>query len=325
MSEEKLFFGAVKSNSAFAEAVDGDSRPYNEKMAKFRAALEPHYDHSGFKEDYFNHLNLRLIQEILQEEFTSGVYSADRKDIELPVFIPENVLFLTEQGFDSLDLPNTNAVNFRGINLTCINVDRTRRLIESNDELSPSAVFARLLFHELAHSTAAGSIEKTEAKSVLVSGTKQIDRESGNIKFNFLEEAIINARARLLAANYISRTDTLGEENPDVISLRDFYIAGGSDPEDMMGPLLIKYIAKRIAKEKDVPEDVVIKSFFHASLNGLNLANSTIVRDIDEIFGAGFAKALESFDGGDALNFFFSQGAFDDERFMALMHKHYDF
>ena len=311
-------------------AAEGDAAVVlNRQKGEIFSRVEPFTASAAERSKYIEHIDFALIQQILLAEFKAGVHYGSRGEKIPPMPTKEDILFLNRQGFMELGAPlDTPMALMPRTNLTLVNVDLLEREITDNANFKPETIFLHILFHELNHSIASTGVKRAADSTILQTGIEQREAlaEGVTVNYSFINEAINDVRARQMTARYL-RSVLPVKDLPEADKVEDVYIRMGDGFSHVLGPFVLKVMARMIAEYTGVPSDDVWKSFWHMNLNGLLLFKPEVSEalDLDKVFGPGFTEVLKKFDIEEAMTLLIAYGDYNsDQRFISLVKESMD-
>ena len=300
-------------------------------MAKSReellSKLAP-YRNRLVEQQVLKDIDFGLVRTILTEEFKSGV-TLESRGTRLPqIPTQEDILFVTPEGLQVIGAPTNIDMTYQpATGLIIVNVKNIASAMLNSRSLSPRSRFLEILFHEFNHVLSSQSSRKENPGEIIQVGVQELLVSGDNIigtRFEFINEAMNNLRGRQLAARYLRSSPLDQRSRKDAEVLDDLYLNTDADPVRVLGAVVLKVMAERIAAHTGMEMDTVWKSFWHAGLNGLQLSSKDVRQslNLDEIFGPEFTKSLTNFSPQDAIQFLVKEGVVErDPKFRELLHR----
>lgn len=292
---------------------------FREHRAEILEKLAPHIAEPGTADTVLNDIDFPLLNRILADEFEAGVGVGERADRLPPIPGKEDIVFTDAEGFNAIGAPENSTMTYMPTTgLILVNMSSLAGAMMSG-RLSPRSIFLEILFHEMNHVISAHSYDETESEGTMQVGVEEMVTGAPSKavveRFGFMNEAINETRARQLAAKYLRANPLDAQSQADADRLEDIYFAISENSVMMLGPIVLKTMAEKIAVHAGVPADVVWKSFWHAELNGLRLASKEVKKtlDLDAVFGRGFTNSLAQFTPIDAVDFLNREKVFEKD------------
>lgn len=293
--------------------------------------LKSHHADGQIKETILGSIDFGLVHNIFTGEFRSGVSEVERGQMLPPIPTKENILFLKRSGIDAIGAPPSSTMTYMpSTGLVLVNTEDLAEALSKTNGLSPKSVFLQILFHELNHVISSHEEEESPGLSTFRVGVQEISKadnqEDPTIDFEFINEAMNEVRSRQLAAKYLRSNPMDAQSRKDAEALDDVYFSPSQNSTYILGPVLLKVLAEKIAGHVGIPTKKVWESFWHAGLNGLRLSSKEVkkVLDLDKIFGRGFTNSLAKFSREDTIQLLIKEGLVEkDVRLRDLLQRSY--